>query len=92
MIIINQEGKRFNFDNMLHYQAVEFEDVGEVVCKMINNESWVLGTYDSFERAEEVVKELDNCYYNEKFYSSNQTFERVIALNTAPKIFRMPEE
>ena len=77
---------------MLHYQAVEFDDSGEVVCKTTNNESWVLGTYDSIERAEEVTKEIDNCYCNEKFYTSNQTFEKVLAVNTAPRIFKMPEE
>lgn len=92
MIIISQFGGRFNFDSIMTYKATMADDFGQVLCKLTNNETCVLGDYETFERAEEVVKELDNCYYNEKFYSSNQTFERVVALNTAPKIFKMPEE
>ena len=92
MIIINQEGKRFNFDNIIYFQAVAMDTNGEVVCKLLNNESYVLGEYETFERAEEVVKQIDNCYYNFMFYSSNQSTDKVMCMNTAPKIYTMPQE
>lgn len=77
---------------MLHYQAAEYGDLGEVVCKMVNNESWVLGEYETFERAEEVVRELDDLYLGAKALSGNQSAENIIALSLMKRMYRMPEE
>ena len=92
MILVNQEGKRFNFDNILHYQATGYGNVGEVVCKLVNNETWILGEYDSLERAEEIVKEIDNIWHNQNFYNREMNADKVICMNTLPKIYYMPEE
>lgn len=91
-IIISQFGKRFNFDNILAYDATEGEGFSTIVCKTITNELYTLAEYEDPERAKEVVEEIDNCYRNEMFYASNQTFERVMAMNTAPRIYKIPEE
>lgn len=77
---------------MLHYQAVGYGDLGEVVCKMVNNESWVLGEYETFERAEEVVQELDDLYLGTKALCGNQPAENVIAFSLMRRMYRMPEE
>ncbi len=77
---------------MLHYQAVGYGDLGEVVCKMVNNESWVLGEYETFERAEEVVEELDNIYLGAKALQGNQSPDKVTAISLMRRIYRMPEE
>lgn len=77
---------------MLHYQAVGYGELGEVVCKMVNNESWVLGEYETFERAEEIVEELDNIYLGAKALQGNQPPDKVTAISLMRRIYRMPEE
>lgn len=59
---------------------------------MTNNESWILGTYNSIERAEEVVQELDDLYLGTKALCGNQPAENVIAFSLMRRMYRMPEE
>ena len=77
---------------MLHYQAVGDESFGDVICKMCNNESWILGNYESLERAEEIVQEIDDLYTATDVLKGTQPAVNIIAISLMKKIYKMPEE
>jgi len=98
MIIISQTGRRYNFDNIIAYDSVLIldknggEEQGEVVCKMVNNETASLGVYDTMQRAEEVVEEIDKAYLATRALLGNQTPDKVTAISLMKKIYKMPDE
>lgn len=93
MIIISQLGRRYNFDNIIFYDCFQTDEgAGEVVCRLVNNEQTFLGSYDSMERAEEIVREIDELYLGAKALRGSRPAEEITAISLMKKIYTMPKE
>lgn len=93
MLIKSQYNKVFNLDNMLFIEAVEAEEeIGIILIKLTNNETFILGQYENVDRAEEIINEILEIYCPMSEYTKGMSINQGLFINTMPKLYKLPEE
>lgn len=84
MVIVNQEKSGiYNFDNIKSIDVVENEV--NITDDILSNKGMVIGTYETEERAKEVLQEIVGKY---KQYNLDDNK----SVTTLPKVYTMPEK
>lgn len=93
MLIKSQYDKVFNLDNILFIDIVEEDDgTGTILIRLTNNETFVIGQYDSMHRAEEIQEQILESYSPMTEYAKGMSISQGIFINTMPKVYRLPKE
>ena len=101
MIIVNQEKRILNYDNVVDIDKTfgNEKDIS-IIATTTNDDAIVLGEYDTEKRANEVLSEIVKCYVNTEQYKCicdipDYSTERIEHLNELAEnavIYIMPKE
>ena len=89
MIIVNQEKRILNYDNIVDIDKTfgNEKDVS-IIATTINNNDIVLGEYDTEERADEVLEEIVEQYEHEEDCKCDRSYLATLDNFT----YKMPKE
>lgn len=89
MIIVNQEKRILNYDNVVDIDKTfgNEKDIS-IIATTTNDDAIVLGEYDTEERADEVLEEIIEQYEHEKDCKCDRGYLQILDNFT----YRMPKE
>lgn len=100
MIIVSQDKKEIiNFDNLVSVYVIESYEAKEKGLKKYNIDfattdeiNFIIGTYETEERAKEVLKEIIEQFTVSKIKDSNYEYADLVMKVKKLSAFEMPEE
>ena len=88
MIIVSQDKNRIiNFDNITRIEYEKCNGENYIVYDLTNGCYGSLGTYETKERAKEVLEEIVKLYEQKDLPNGDISYKNV----NYPKVYRMPE-
>lgn len=90
MIIVNQEKRILNYDNVVDIDKTFGNEKNvSIIATTINNDDIVLGEYDTEERADEILEEIIENIQCKSFVEMNTDG---VTSEVTGGIYRMPKE